>query len=134
MKARGSMFNLRHHSLVAWQRADDLFIRLHKLTIHSFPSCERFELGSQLRKAAYSVPANIAEGFGRRHVRDRLHFLNISEASLAEAAYCVHAAWRPGYVDDSSRDALEKELNGVGSPLAGLIRSIRSPRDGNSPL
>jgi four helix bundle protein len=66
------MLNLRHHSLVAWQRADDLFIKLHKLTLHSFPAVERFELGAQLRKAAYSVPANIAEGYGRRNVRERL--------------------------------------------------------------
>src|SRR4051812_48272032 len=90
--------NLRHHSLVAWQRADDLFIRLHKLTIQSFPSFERFELGSQLRKAAYSVPANIAEGYARRHKRDRLRFLNIAEASLAEVSYCVHVAVRLEYV------------------------------------
>jgi hypothetical protein len=86
------MLNLRHHSLIAWQRADDLFIKLHRLTMRSFPAVERFELGAQLRKAAYSVPANIAEGHGRRHKRDRLHFLNI----------------------------------GVGAPLVGLIRSIRS--------
>jgi len=86
--------NLRHTSLVAWQRADDLFIKLHKLTIQSFPSFERFELSSQLRKAAYSVAANIAEGFGRRHKADRVHFLNAAEASLAEVAYCVHAASR----------------------------------------
>ena len=75
---------LRHHSLVAWQRADDLFIKLHQLTLQSFPGYERFELGSQLRRAAYSVPANIVEGFARRYRRSRLHFLNISEASLAE--------------------------------------------------
>ena len=80
------MLNLRHHSLIAWQLADDLFIKLHKLTIQSFPSFERFELGSQLRKAAYSVPANITEGYARRHRRERLHFLNISEASLAEVS------------------------------------------------
>jgi four helix bundle protein len=92
------MLNLRHHSLVAWQRADDLFIKLHKLTIQSFPSFERYELGSQLRRAAYSVPANIAEGYGRRHLRDRLHFLNIAEASLAEVSYCIHVAGRLGYV------------------------------------
>jgi hypothetical protein len=49
------MLNLRHHSLIAWQRADDLFIKLHKVTLHSFPPIERFELGAQLRKAAYSV-------------------------------------------------------------------------------
>jgi four helix bundle protein len=128
MCPHASMLNLRHHSLVAWQRADDLFIRLHKLTVHSFPAFERFELGSQLRKAAYSVPANIAEGYGRRHRRDRLHFLNIAESSLAEAAYCVHAAWRLGYVDDLLLKELEKDLNGVGAPLGGLIRSLDKPR------
>ena len=79
---------LRHESLVAWQRADDLFIKLHRLTLQSFPSYEKFELGSQLRRAAYSVPANIVEGFARRYRRTRLHFLNISESSLAEVGYC----------------------------------------------
>jgi four helix bundle protein len=132
LKDEAHMLNLRHHSLVAWQRADDLFINLHKLTIKSFPPFERYELGSQLRKAAYSVPANIAEGYGRRHRRDRLHFLNIAEASLAEAAYCVHAAWRLGYLDDPSLKGLEKELNGVGAPLAGLIRSLETPPSGES--
>ena len=120
------MLNLRHHSLVAWQRADDLFITLHKLSIKSFPSFERYELGSQLRKAAYSVPANIAEGYGRRDRRERLHFLDIAAASLAEVAYCVHAASRLGYLEGSSMTVLEKDLNGVGAPLTGLIRSIRS--------
>jgi four helix bundle protein len=126
MYLQAGMLHLRHHSLVAWQRADDLFIQLHKLTIRTFPSFERYELGSQLRKAAYSVPANIAEGFARRHRRDRLHFLNISESSLAEVAYCLHAAWRLGYLTDPLLAELEKSLNGVGAPLTGLIRSIRT--------
>lgn len=65
------MRDLRHHSLVAWQRADDLFLRVHKLATGTFPASERFELSTQLRKAAYSVPANIAEGFARRHPKDR---------------------------------------------------------------
>jgi four helix bundle protein len=118
------MLTLRHHSLVAWQRADDLFIKPHSTSLKRFPRFERFELGSQLRKAAYSVPANIAEGYGRRHRRERRHFLDISSASLAEAAYCVHAAWRLGYIDDRILGDLEKDLNGVGAPLAGLIRSL----------
>jgi four helix bundle protein len=53
--------SLPHHSLIAWHRADDLFIDLHLLS-RRFPSIERFELASQLRRAAFSVPANIAEG------------------------------------------------------------------------
>jgi four helix bundle protein len=89
---------LRHQNLVAWQRADDLFIALHALSRQAFPVNERFELRSQLRRAAYSVVANIVEGFARRQDRDRLHFLNIAESSLAEVGYCIHAASRLGYI------------------------------------
>jgi four helix bundle protein len=117
--------NLRHHSLVAWQRADDLFIKLHVLTIQQFPRFERFELGGQLRKASYSVAANIVEGFARRHGRDRLHFLNIAEGSLAEVGYCVHAAHRLGYISKESLAELEQEVRAVGAPLVGLIRSTK---------
>jgi len=119
MVERSGRMNLRHHSLVARQRADDLFIRLHRIAVQSFPPIERFELSSQLRRAAYSVAANIVEGYGRRHRQDRLKFLNIAEASLAEVSYCVHAAWRLGYISEELRRSLEKDLNGVGAPLSG---------------
>jgi four helix bundle protein len=118
--------NARHHSLVAWQRADDLFIKLHVLTREHFPGFEKFELGSQLRRAAYSVPANIVEGFARRYRRSRLHFLNIAEGSLSELGYCIHVAHRLGYIDDQRLGELEKDINAVGAPLAGLVRSTRT--------
>src|SRR6266850_4976379 len=118
--------NTRHHSLIAWQRADDLFIKIHSVTTKNFPAFERFELGSQLRRAAYSVPANIVEGFARRYRRARLHFLNIAEGSLAEVGYCVHVARRLGYVGDDLLAELEKEVNAVGAPLAGLVRSTKT--------
>ncbi|MGH9201076.1 MAG: four helix bundle protein [Vicinamibacterales bacterium] len=91
---------LRHHSLVAWQRADDLFIDFHRLTLKSFPTFERFELGSQTRRAAFSVASNIVEGCARDHRRERLQFLNTSRASLAELGYCLHVARRLGCIDD----------------------------------
>jgi four helix bundle protein len=69
------------------------------------------------------------EGFARRHRRDRLHFLNIAAGSLAEAGYCVHAARRLGYLDPQTFNQLEADLNGVGAPLAGLIRSTRLLKD-----
>jgi four helix bundle protein len=75
------------------------------------------------------VPANIAEGYGRRHKRDRLHFLNIAEASLAEMSYCVHVAGRLDYFGPELVSELENNLSGVGAPLVGLIRSIQSPDD-----
>jgi four helix bundle protein len=119
------MSNLRHHSLVAWQRADDLFIKLHRLTIKDFPTFERFELGGQLRRAAYSIPANIVEGFAKRYRRERLHFLNVAEGSLAEVGYCLHVAARLGYISTETLAEFEAELNRVGAPLAGLIRATR---------
>ena len=81
---------------------------------------------AQLRRAAYSVPANIVEGFARRHRRERLHFLNIAESSLAEVGYCLHVAMRLGYITSEALASLEAELNGVGAPLMGLIRVTRS--------
>jgi len=116
---------LAHHTLIAWQRADDLFIKLHRLSLKHFPASERFELGSQLRRAAYSVAANIVEGFAKAKGRARLNFLNISQSSLAEVGYCIHVAHRLGYVSEIVAAELEMEIKQVGAPLAGLIRSER---------
>ena len=120
--------NLQHHSLLAWQRADDLFIRLHQLTREGFPDFERLELATRLRRAAFSVPANIVEGFARRHRRARLNFLSIAEASLAEVWYCLHAAKRLGYISDEKFKQLETDLKGVGAPLEGLIAPLAECR------
>jgi four helix bundle protein len=116
---------LRHHSLIAWQRADNLFIELHALTMQTWPRHERFELGSQTRRAAYSVAANIVEGSARDHVRERLQFLNAARASLAELGYCVHAAGRLGYLNDEERDALEVKVKQTAAALNGYFRSMR---------
>ena len=118
--------SLSHNNLVAWQRADDLFLTLHRLTHKTFPAFERFELGSQLRRAAFSVAVNIVEGIARPQGRGRLHFLNISQSSLAEVDYCIHVAQRLGYVSEELAASLQVTLKQVGAPLAGLIRSERS--------
>ena len=117
--------SLSHHSLVCWQRADDLFIKLHHLSLKHFPAFERFELGGQLRRAAFSVASNIVEGSARRYRRARLNYFNISQASLAEVGYCIHVAERLGYISNEISEALETEIKKTGAPLAGLIRSIR---------
>ena len=116
----------RHEQLIAWQRADDLFIRIHRLAATRLPSSERYELASQLRRAAYSVPANIVEGFARRSLKERAHFLNIAEASLAEVGYCLHVARRLGYLGESDYGELVRQVNGTAAPLVGLLRAVRS--------
>ena len=115
--------SLRHHNLVAWQRADDLFLEMHRLSLKQFPAFERFALGSQLRRSAFSVAVNIVEGFARPAGRGRLNFLNIAQASLAEVDYCIHTAKRLGYISEELAATLEVTMKQVGAPLAGLIRS-----------
>ena len=111
-----------YSSLVAWQRADDLFIRLHRLTLAVFPAHERFELGSQLRRAALSVPSNIVEGTARTHPQERRQFLRIAWSSLREAGYYVHVAHRLEYISEEVQFELEAEIRKVAAPLLGLIR------------
>ena len=115
-----------YQSLVAWQRADDLFVRLHRVTREHFPADERYELATQLRRAAFSVPANIVEETARHYPRETLQFLRTSWASLVEAGYCLHVARRLGYITDSLFTELDLEMRQTAAPLLGMIRQRRS--------
>jgi len=114
---------LHYKNLVVWQRADDPFIEVHRLTHQRFPRDEQFELGRQLRRAAYSVPANIVEGTARQHDKDKLNFFNIASASLSELTYGLHAATRLGYLTDDEYRRLDESTRKVAAPLNGLIKS-----------
>jgi four helix bundle protein len=104
---------LPHHSLIVWQRADELFLRLHALS-RTFPSFEQFELARQLRRSAFSVPVNIVEGTARYTDPDKLHFLQQALSSLAEVGYCIHVGARLGYL----RKEQQQDIDGrfVASP------------------
>jgi len=119
---------LHYHSLVVWQRADDLFIDVHQLTRTSFPEFERFELGSQLRRAAYSVAANVVEGSEREHKKERLNFLSVSRASLAEVGYCLHVARRLGYINSDKFNGFDLSIRRVSAALHGYIRAVKEGR------
>ena len=121
--------SLPHHKLVAWQRADDLFIELHQLTRKTFPPEEKYELSSQLRRAAYSVPVNIVEGNARQFAKERFHFFSVASASLAEVGYALHAAQRLGYLLPARYDELERKVRQVAAPQNGLMERYRG-KDG----
>src|SRR5262245_16695703 len=118
--------SLPYQKLVVWQRADDLFIDIHRLTLQQFPGTERYELGSQLRRSAYSVPANIVEGSARSSTRERLRFFNIASSSLSETSYGLHAARRLGYIDQKTYDEFELRVRQTAAPLNGLIKANRA--------
>ena len=107
----------------AWQLADDLTVAVYKNT-RSFPKEEVYALTSQLRRASYSVPANIVEGASRESKRDYLHFLYIARGSLSETQYFIHLARRLKYLSYEDADTLHEQTKFVFACLHGLIGSV----------
>lgn len=89
-----------------------------------FPDAERYGLVSQLRRAAVSVPSNVAEGYGRGTSQDYLRFLRLARGSLFETDTQILIAHRLGYLNDTTLEDLQGQINDVGRVLAGLIKSI----------
>ena len=107
----------------AWRLADDLTVAIYTQS-RSFPKTELYGLTSQLRRASYSVPANIVEGSSRESKRDYLHFLYISRGSLSETQYFVHLAHRLKYLSDARAEALMAQSKSASACLYGLIRAV----------
>ena len=112
-----------YRKIEAWKLADDFTVAVYERT-RAFPREELYGLTSQLRRAAYSVPANIAEGSSRESQRDYLHFLYIARGSLTEAQYFVHLARRLGYLGAAEADALALQTSSAFGCLHGLIRAV----------
>ena len=82
-----------------------------------------------MRRAAYSVPANIVEGTAREHDREKCRFFGIAAASLRGLGYGLHASCRLGYIDHATLATLERKLGFIGAPIRGLIvRSSKSQK------
>src|ERR1700736_4924964 len=105
----------------AWRLADNLTVTVYKNT-RSFPKEEMYGLRSQLRRASYSVPANIVEGASRESKKDYLHFLYIARGSLSETQYFIHLARRLDYLPSEKADALHEQTKLAFACLHGLIR------------
>ena len=114
-----------YRDLIAWQKAMDLVEQVHRVT-RNWPSDERYELTSQVRRAVVSVPANIAEGQGRSGSKELLHHLSIANGSLHEAeTHLLIAKWLD-YLDGQTCDDLLRQPAEVGRLLYGLRRRIAS--------
>jgi four helix bundle protein len=109
--------------LKVWERSHALVLDLYKLTA-KFPSEERFGLVSQLRRAAASVPTNIAEGAKRRGQQDFARFLNIAEGSLAETESLIMLSRDLGYVPTSLAEAPILETAEISRMLCALRSKV----------
>jgi four helix bundle protein len=112
---------MQHYSkLRVWQRSHKLVLELYKQS-QIFPASEKYGLASQLRRAALSVPTNIAEGAKRATSRDYAHFLNIAEGSLSETEYLLMVCRDLGYLRaDVARGTLEEV-----SVLLRMLHALR---------
>ena len=112
-----------HRDLIAWQKAMDLVVTVYTVG-KTFPKEELFALTNQMRRAAVSVPANIAEGQGRRSKGEFRQFLGNARGSLLELDTHLELALRLGYLNEEQYDGVQNQLQEVGRIVNGLLRSL----------
>lgn len=116
-----------HRDLIAWQKAMNLAQTIYDLT-RNFPKEEIYGLTSQVRRCAVSVPANIAEGQGRRSKKEFQQFLGHARGSLLELDTHLELALRFGYIDSEAYQNVLPQVQEVGRILNGLLRSLDETR------
>jgi four helix bundle protein len=110
--------------LIVWQKAHALVLGVYRAT-RTFPREEVYGLTAQLRRAAASIPANIAEGFKKRGRSDKARFMNVAEGSLEETRYYLRLALDLGYL--WSEPPLSQQALEVGRLLGAYSRRLLSP-------
>ena len=107
----------------AWQFAHQFVIDVYTIT-RKFPDTERFGLCSQFQRAAVSIAANIAEGYKKLRKADKLRFFNISQGSLEECRYYILLSRDLGYIDNTSFDSLNTEIEKVSRFINAYCKGI----------
>jgi len=111
--------------LKVWQKAMDLVPQVYEV-VARLPKSERYALSDQMRRAAVSVPANIAEGHARAYTREFLHHLSIARGSLAEVLTLLLIAERLGYLDQAGLKALEQQVQHTRRLLWALMARLQA--------
>jgi four helix bundle protein len=112
-----------HKKLEAWKKSIALVTLIYEET-KTFPRDEEYGLKSQLRRAAVSVPSNIAEGLTRKSRNDKLHFLNIAQASLSEID--TQISLRLNHIDNARYQRIGTQMIEIQKLLAGLSRKLKN--------
>lgn len=117
--------------LEAWQQAHLFAVGVYKTT-KDFPASEQFGITSQLRRAAVSIPSNIAEGFSRSSSKEKLQFYAVARASLVEVQSQILIARDVGFLPPSQFDKLSSHTIRVHKLINGLIGSVKSWSEPNT--
>jgi len=115
------MLKLNHKNLQAWQLSIQFVSDIYKMT-QQFPQIEMYGLTSQIRRAAISVPSNIAEGASRSSVNERKRFYEIGRSSLVEVDTQLEIAKNLSYISDPEISKISQQINHIFAALSNLIR------------
>jgi four helix bundle protein len=108
----------------AWQKAHAFVLLVYKVC-PTFPQYELFGLCSQFQRAAVSIAANIAEGYRRDGMKDKLHFLNMSQGSLEECRYYILLAHDLNYIDDNTENYMNESIEEASKLLNAYYKGIK---------
>ena len=114
-----------YRNLKVWLKAHALVLDVYKGT-NGFPKSEQFNLISQLRRSATSIPTNVAEGCGRYTQSDFANYLQIALGSSNEVDYLVLLSHDLGYLPDEAYKKLDKQVNEVKAMLISLVTKVRT--------
>jgi four helix bundle protein len=112
-----------HKKLEAWKQSMDLVTEIYKTT-KEFPTQEIYGITNQVRRAAVSVPSNIAEGAARQTKKEFRNFLHVAQGSLSELDTRIEIASRLGYIDLNYRKSLDEKMEPIDKMITGLIRHL----------
>ncbi|MCX5898343.1 MAG: four helix bundle protein [Proteobacteria bacterium] len=113
-----------YKELDVWQKAVSLAIDIYKIA-EKFPHSEKFGLTSQIQRAVTSVPANIAEGWGRGSTKEYIQFLHIARGSLLELETHVIIAQKLDYLSNDQLNELSGSIEGIAKMLNRLINTLK---------
>jgi four helix bundle protein len=119
----------RYEQLEAWEHAHQFALSVFRAT-EGWPKREWYGLSAQIRKSAYSVPANIAEGAAKKSWKEFRHFLVIAIGSLDETHYGLRFARDLGYLDSTIAEKLELLRTETSKCLWGLAKSVGANAEG----
>jgi len=114
--------------LDVYQKARKLIKDIYLLQ-NEFPKEERYALGDQVRRAATSIAANLAEGSGRQSIREKIHFVEIAFGSMTEVFCELQTACDLGYIKEEQLDALRHQFTDVAKMLSGLRNTLNKKLD-----
>jgi len=113
-----------YKDLIVWQKSIALVTSVYSLT-KAFPDDEKFGMVSQINRAVVSVPANIAEGWGRESSKNYIQFLRISRGSLMETETLMLISKNLNFISEQNYLEVNKQIDEVGKILQGLIKSVQ---------